>query len=624
MNSRSPRSSLRLKLILAFAFISLAVSAVATFSSYQTLQIQNLEGFRSRVLDAISIIALDQNGDEFLQVDSEKHPFYEKILLQNTRIKETNPDYVYLYTMRKDEQGIYFVVDAGDPSAEGFSPYGERYLEPSPYLVGNWDTLTDPIVEPALYSDEYGSFISAYAPIKTSVGSHVGVVGIDISADTILGKQRQLLFQSIFNLLLAGGLGILTGYVAGGIFNRPLRKLSEATTRVAQGDLTARTQLKTGDEIEELGNALNSMADKIQDMVDSLERSVSERTEELVSSRQVSEKRAKDLQTVAEVARHISTEKDLGKLLPLITHIVSDRFSFYHAGIFLVDEIGKYAVLRASNSPGGQAMLKRKHSLEVGQKGIVGYVTGTGSARLALNTGDDSVYFNNPDLPDTRSEVAVPLIIRGKVIGALDVQSTQANAFTDADVAIFSLLADQIAIAIDNAKLLEETQAALAESQAVFREYLATSWQDKIGSAIVGYHQSLEGGRTITFAESAEVESIPPDEPGVISVPIRVRNQEIGVLNIRTVASKRKWDQDEVAIVQAVAEHLGLTLDNARLFEETSSRASRERLVTEITSKIRSTNDPQEMMKAAVEQLQHVLGASRVEIVPQKPGPSTG
>ena len=151
MNSRSPRSSLRLKLILAFAFISLAVSAVATFSSYRTLQTQNLEGFRSRVLDAISIIALDQNGDEFLQVDSEKHPFYEKILLQNTRIKETNPDYVYLYTMRKDEQGIYFVVDAGDPSAEGFSPYGERYLEPSPYLVGNWDTLTDPIVEPALY-----------------------------------------------------------------------------------------------------------------------------------------------------------------------------------------------------------------------------------------------------------------------------------------------------------------------------------------------------------------------------------------------------------------------------------------------------------------------------------------
>jgi len=96
------------------------------------------------------------------------------------------------------------------------------------------------------------------------------------------------------------------------------------------------------------------------------------------------------------------------------------------------------------------------------------------------------------------------------------------------------------------------------------------------------------------------------------------------MLNVRTVSSKRKWDEDEVAIVQAVAERLGLTLDNARLFEETSSRASRERLVTEITSKIRTTNDPQEMMKAAVEQLQHVLGASRVEIVSQKSGPSTG
>jgi GAF domain-containing protein len=305
----------------------------------------------------------------------------------------------------------------------------------------------------------------------------------------------------------------------------------------------------------------------------------------------------------------------------LITRIVSERFGFYHVGIFLLDESRKYAVLRASNSPGGQEMLRRQHSLEVGQTGIVGYVTGSGSPRVALDTGEDSVYFNNPNLPDTRSEMALPLSTRGAIIGALDVQSTTANAFTDADVSILSLLADQIAIAIDNVRLLKESMSALAESQAAFSEYIAEAWQRKSGSSILGYHQTSSGGRVITESSINEIDKKDERNGKFLTIPIRIRDQEIGVLNLRPVSEDKEFDEDDVSIARAIAEHLGLTLDNARLFEETSSRASREQLVTEITSRIRKTNDPQAMIDTAIQELQRALGATRVEIVSQRNNP---
>ncbi len=236
-----------------------------------------------------------------------------------------------------------------------------------------------------------------------------------------------------------------------------------------------------------------------------------------------------------------------------------------------------------------------------------------------MDTGADAVYFNNPDLPETRSEMALPLTARGTIIGALDVQSTMPNAFTNEDVSIISLLADQVAIAIDNVRLLAEAQEALAESQSIFSEYLADAWQKKSESAITGYYQSLSGGKLITAQSQDNEINIPANhKDSAIAIPILVRDQVIGTLNILPNNDSRKWSADEVNIAQAVTERLGLALDNARLFEETSTRASRERLVSDITTRIRGTNDPQEMIKTAMEELQRALGATRVEIVPQK------
>jgi len=434
------------------------------------------------------------------------------------------------------------------------------------------------------------------------------------------------------NIILVIVASILTAVIATVVARRltsPIIALTKVANSISQGDLSARAKIDTTDEIGLLANTFNKMSLQIQELITGLEQRVTQRTTELeqrtTELEQItmqSEKRADELQTISEIARYISIEKDLENLLPLITKTVSERFGYYHIGIFLLNENRKFAILRAANSPGGQVMLSRQHKLEVGQVGIVGNVTATGKPLIALDTGADAHYFNNPDLPETRSEMALPLTAHGTIIGALDVQSTIPNAFTNTDVSILGLLSDQLAIAIDNARLLDETRNALAEARSLFREYLADAWQKKSTSAILGYHQTLTGGQLITGKKTRDIEEIPGDaEKETLTIPIQMRDQTIGTLNIRPSNDGKTWNTEEINIVRAVAERLGLALDNARLFEETSSRASREHIVSDITTKIRSTNDPQEMIKTAVEELKRALGVTRVDILPQKIAP---
>ncbi len=152
-------------------------------------------------------------------------------------------------------------------------------------------------------------------------------------------------------------------------------------------------------------------------------------------------------------------------MLTELAQLIGENFGYYHIGIFLLDENKEFAILKAANSTGGKRMLERKHKLKLGQVGIVGYVTASGRPRIALDVGDDAAFFDNPDLPDTRSELALPLRVTDNVIGALDIQSTEPNAFQQEDIEILSILADQVSIAIQNAQSHETTQILLEEER---------------------------------------------------------------------------------------------------------------------------------------------------------------
>ena len=344
----------------------------------------------------------------------------------------------------------------------------------------------------------------------------------------------------------------------------------------------------------------------------SLEERVIERTAQLG-------RRAGQLEAIASVARSTTSLQSMEELLPVVTKLISDRFGYYHVGIFLLDDAHEFAILRATNSEGGRRMLNRQHKLKLDTNSIVGYVTSRGEPRIALDVGTDAVFFNNPDLPNTRSEMALPLRVGGQVIGALDVQSMQPNAFHEEDIATLATLADQVAIAIENARLFSEARKALKESEETFGRYIRQDWGSFAQQArSTGY--LFDGKRTIPLDDMAKqnkVRSLPQTgrlslekDKKEFAIPIRLRGQIIGFLDIKSKNKDRNWTQDDLSLIEAAAERAALALENARLVATSQRRASRERTIGEISSRISSVSDLDAIMQAAVEELGRRIGGS--------------
>ena len=343
-----------------------------------------------------------------------------------------------------------------------------------------------------------------------------------------------------------------------------------------------------------------------------LEQRVETRTSELA-------KRAMQLEAVSRVARTSASVKDINTLLPDITNLVSQQFGHYHVGIFLIDEARDLAVLRAANSEGGQQMLNRNHSLPIDPNSIVGYAISIGEPRIAQDVGVDSVSSDNPYLPDTRSEMALPLRVGTRVIGAIDVQSTATNAFSQEDVAILTTLTDQVSIAIENARLFGEVRNALTESKSVFEKYTRQDWSNFVsqvkhtGFVFDGQHVAPLNNQTKREHIKAAIKtgSLSRERgSATVAVPIKLRGQTIGVLDLRSKRGAREWTQDEIALLEAAAERAALALENARLVESAQRRASRERAIGEISTRIGAVNDIEAILQTAVEELGRKIGGA--------------
>lgn len=355
---------------------------------------------------------------------------------------------------------------------------------------------------------------------------------------------------------------------------------------------------------------------ELLELRDVLETRIQERTASL-------EKRAIQMQAVSGLARSIVSMQDLDVLLPNIAKLVSEQFSFYHTGIFLIDETGANAVLKAASSEGGRRMLARDHQLPLDSNSIVGYSASRGEPRIALDVGTDAVYFDNPDLQETRSEMALPLRVSGKVIGALDVQSTQVNAFADEDIEVLSTLADQVAIAIENARLFGQAQKALDEAQATFQKYVSQEWSTFAqqvrhsgfvfdGKQVLPMDASSKRDQLRSLPQTGSL-SLEKRGPSLaVSIPIKLRGQTIGVLDVRSKRGPRDWTREEMMMLEAAAERAALALENARLLESAQRRATRERTIGEISAKIGSASDFNSILRATVEEMGRRIGAAEV------------
>lgn len=381
------------------------------------------------------------------------------------------------------------------------------------------------------------------------------------------------------------------------------------------------------DRLLTLNAELAAKSSGLESVLQSLEERVKERTAKLERSNQITSRHASQLQTIAELAQSIAQVQNPNEIFSTASKLISERFGYYHVGIFLIDRDRENAVLQAANSEGGKKLLERGHRLKLGT-GVVGFAAQTGKPRLALNVGEDAVFFNNPDLPNTRSEVALPLIYGERLIGVLDVQSMEPGAFAEEDFQVLGTLANQLAIAIENARLLSEARASARQVQEVFNEFVRTQWT-RTGERMdyAGYRYNSGRIEILEAPKDGEVDpkvdsnnltanSARPSEPmrGKVNVPVRLRGEVIGMLNIESNDPTRSWRPDEISLMEAVAERAALALENARLFQDARRRAAKERMIAEATSHISSSMNIENILEATAAELERVLGGSEVLI----------
>ncbi|HTP10235.1 MAG TPA: GAF domain-containing protein [Anaerolineae bacterium] len=307
------------------------------------------------------------------------------------------------------------------------------------------------------YTDANGEHWDAYLE---SLPNSWGII-VQQKESEFLGPLHD--FQNIALIIFGLGatiLTVLTWFLIGRALN-PISEVAAEATAAAGGNLNVVVPVRRHDEVGALAFAFNMMIDRLREFIGTLEQRINARTEQLRAS--------------AEVGRAAVSILDTNQLLREIVNLVTDRFGFYYTAVFLADNTNRWAVLREATGEAGRILKERKHQLEIGGQSMVGMVMKTRQARIALDVGDEAVRFANPLLPDTRSEIALPLMVGTRVIGALDVQSTQAAAFDEASAAVLQSMADQIAIALSNTLQFQQAQAALQRTRQLYEASTAIS-----------------------------------------------------------------------------------------------------------------------------------------------------
>lgn len=396
--------------------------------------------------------------------------------------------------------------------------------------------------------------------------------------DLLLRYQAQSLVFSLLAILLGAGLAWMLSQSV----SVPLKNLVKVFQKVEQGDLSQVAPVVSSDETGELTVFFNRMLARVSTLQSKLENQVAERTAQLAA--------------VIEVGRAASAILDPDELIEKVVNLITDRFGHYYSAIFLLDTTDRWAELKNATGEAGRVLRESHHRLAVDSKSMVGTAISQKQARIALDVGLEPVRFNNPLLPYTRSEIALPLIIGDRTLGALDVQSTRESAFKQEDIETLQSMANQVAVALENARLFQETNQRLQELQVTQRQYLRETWS------------SLTANNQFEYGIGDDIAS---ETKSTMNVPLALRDEIIGQINM---TGEQEWSPEERAWVESVAMQAAIALENARLMEESQKQASIERAVAEITTRVWSANTIDGILQIAAKEIGRALNASEATI----------
>ncbi|MDY6875755.1 MAG: GAF domain-containing protein [Chloroflexota bacterium] len=524
-----------------------------------------------------------------------------------------------------------------------------------------------------LYSVSFSRLDEAVAVLEEMVRASTltGEQRIAVLVDVEAALRAMQVVPMVWGLIIAATAIVATLIIVRSIAH-PVERLTKAATHLSAGHLEERIHIEWVDEFGRLGIAFNEMAARLQASYAELERRVAERTRDLQKANEALQRRAIQLEASAEVGRAITSIFDVDQLLRRTVDLIRDRFGFYHAGVFLIDETGEWAVLREATGDVGQQMKAQGHRLAVGDHSMVGWTAAHHQPRIALDVGEDAVHFANPLLSHTRSEMTQPLVVGDRLLGVLDTQSTEESAFDDNDIRALRIMADQIAVAIDNARNLSDEALLLEATSPIYRTSRrlaqATTTEEVTGTIIdsvsetgadgcvvVSFELSPAGeleallylgvwrrdrephfraGMRLSVSESpfpsemvstlwtvADVEQderLPwgarqvfeaTDARALANIPLHTRERVFGQVVVLR-ATPGPFSETALRLYEALSDQASVALERARLLEEAQRRAERERLVNEITTRVRRPLDVDAILRTAVQELGTALGAS--------------
>jgi GAF domain-containing protein len=414
-------------------------------------------------------------------------------------------------------------------------------------------------------------FFLAFIVITTMMFSpRAGAVAVGLSL---------LTYAIVAVLTLNGVVGFLNAEV---LPAKPTDWLSSAATTILFGGIIILGLRQLQSEFLNSQKQTVSALGQLEAERGSLEERIGERTVQL--------------KAVNEVGRVASGILDPEELIARVVNLITDQFGYYYSAIFLVDEKREWAELHNATGEAGRVLRENKHRLRIGGNSMVGTAISTGQSRISQNVGAEPVRFENPLLPYTRSEIALPLVAGDTILGALDVQSTQEAAFGQQEIETLQSMVNQVAIAFENARLFQSAQQNLDEMRAVQRQYVTNSWNPLSGSRELRY----QVGDDEVSADSVE-----------LKVPLALRDEIIGQISL---SSEDEWSPEQKNLIEAIATQATLALENARLVEDSQSAAAREHLLADITGKVWASTTIEGILQSAVRELGRALDASEVSI----------
>lgn len=411
-------------------------------------------------------------------------------------------------------------------------------------------------------------------------------------------------------VLVSGLVVLILAFFLSRVLVNPINRLSQAAQDIRRRDYS--TPLIGMSRQDEIGQLVSNFSRTRED-IRQYDHDMQERLQALT----------RDLRITQEISQSITHQRDVQTLMNQIVNLIVARFDqIYHAQIFLVDDAQEYAILRASTGEAGNQLLARGHRLAVGSISVIGQVTDEGTVVVARDTAMSQIHRRNEFLQDTRAELAIPLQIGERIIGALDVQSRQSDSFDEDMINALKMLADQLTIAIENANLYTQSQRLLRDTEQTWQEtsyhrwaeYLRRQRRDVISSQM-GHQTDYNFDELIQLASrDGRVAVGSPTERGTVPfvIPIKLREQILGFAEYEV--RQEDFQPDTVLLAEELVNRLALGIDNARLFNESQQTAERERIVNEISARITGKTDIEDILQTAVQEVSRVLHTPNVGV----------